>query len=121
MKNEERNTLKKLEILSKKADFKNIILFGKKIENEFIRLYFLRNNLQINRIAIVVSRKTGGGAVKRNKIKRRIREIYRKNKQVFGEFYDIIFMPKGNLLKLTYSDTEKIIFKLVEHLKFSGE
>ena len=111
-----KRTLKKKEILSKRSDFRNTFLLGKKIENKNLKICFYKNNFQINRIAIIVSKKLGN-AVIRNKIKRRIKEIYRNNKNKFEGFYDIIFIPVGNWRELGFKDIERIIYRLIKSIK----
>ncbi|MGA1823281.1 MAG: ribonuclease P protein component [bacterium] len=111
-----KRTLKKQEILSKRIDFKNTFLFGKKIENTNLKIFFYKNSSQITRIAIIVSKKFGK-AVIRNKIKRIIKEIYRNNKSKFQGFYDIIFIPIGNWGGFRYHDIEKIVYSLIDLIK----
>jgi ribonuclease P protein component len=55
------------------------------------------------RIGITVSRKIGI-AVKRNRIKRILREVYRRNKQLFPSGYDFILIAKRSETDLTYQD-----------------
>ena len=66
----------KITSLSKNDDFKSI-LNGKKISNRYLTIFFKKlsdknnNNLNIS----FVTKKRIGNAVKRNKIKRRLRSI----------------------------------------------
>lgn len=55
------------------------------------------------RIGITVSRKIGG-AVKRNRVKRLLREVYRRNKQLFPDGYDYILIAKRHETSLVYMD-----------------
>jgi ribonuclease P protein component len=47
----------------------------------------------------VVSRKVGN-SVKRNKIKRQMRELFRKNKELLKDTMDMVIIPKKDILKL---------------------
>ena len=66
----------KISSLSKNEDFKSI-LTGKKIKNKYLTIFFKKlsgkNNKKLN-ISFVTQKKIGN-AVKRNKIKRRLRNI----------------------------------------------
>ena len=66
----------KLLSLSKNQDFKSI-LKGKKISNKFVNIFFknLSNKSNNNLNISFVTQKKLGNAVKRNKIKRRLRNI----------------------------------------------
>jgi ribonuclease P protein component len=56
---------------------------------------FLANGLSHDRLGIIASRRIGG-AVRRNKAKRLIREIFRLNKQR-GAGWDVVVIPKSEL------------------------
>lgn len=56
------------------------------------------------RIGITVTKKTGN-AVFRNRIKRLIREFFRRNKDVFPTGHDVVIMAKKNIPSLTYQET----------------
>ncbi|MGD0210063.1 MAG: ribonuclease P protein component [Desulfomonilia bacterium] len=55
------------------------------------------------RIGITASRKIGG-AVIRNRIKRLLREIYRRNKHLFPQGHDYILIAKNDMTDITYQD-----------------
>lgn len=56
-------------------------------------LLVLKNRLERRRIGITVSKKVGK-SVKRNRIKRVIREAYRLNKNLFPTSCDVVVVPK---------------------------
>lgn len=63
--------------LQKKKDFERIFAQGKGFRQDLLFLKAVKNDLGILRFGIVVSKKISKSAVKRNKIKRRLREIIR--------------------------------------------
>ena len=67
----------KIAALSKNEDFKNL-LKGKKISNNYITIFFgklpNKNNSNLN-ISFVTKKKQIKSAIKRNKVKRRLRNI----------------------------------------------
>jgi len=64
--------------LKKKSDFLNLRSGAKASSDKFFRIYYKENNRELSRLGVSVSKKYGN-AVARNKIKRIIKEIYRKN------------------------------------------
>ena len=88
--------MRKFNTLKKNYEFKTVLNKGKYYYGKYIQFFIIKNNRGINRIGIAVSSKIAG-AVKRNKIKRLIRENYRifiKDKILKG--YDFIFVWNKN-------------------------
>lgn len=54
-----------------KRDFERVFNSGRSVQGKLFRLKFLKNNLNFNRFAVVVSSKVSKKAVIRNKIRRR--------------------------------------------------
>ena len=86
-----RRSLTKKERLSGKNDINRIYSEGKKISIPGIKLVYLNNHLNYNRI-LIIPRKKYGNSVERNKIKRWIRDIYRNIKNDLGHGYDLTFV-----------------------------
>jgi len=63
----------------------------------------LANELGIGRLGIAATRKLGG-AVRRNRAKRLIREVFRRNKIAPG--FDVVVVPKRDLLDATLNAVE---------------
>ena len=62
--------------LKKNYEFKNVLTKGKYYNGNYIDIYIKKNNKNFNYIGIAVSVKAGK-AVKRNKIKRNLSNMYR--------------------------------------------
>ena len=69
--------LKKINRLSKTKDIAAVMKQGRAYYSPILMLKLLPNNLAYSRFAVIVSGKVSKLAVKRNLIKRRIREIIR--------------------------------------------
>ncbi len=80
------------------------------MKSENISIFAFPNQKGLRRIVVNVSGKVGK-AVARNSIKRIYREIFRKNKEIFPESYDIIIsalkdvrnIPRNILLNELYN------------------
>jgi len=94
-------TLKKTERL-KKGDFRNRKWY-KSSETEHFALFIDRNHYSIKRIGVVARKKTGG-AVLRNRMRRRIKEFYRLNKTLFMECSDHLIRIKKIPQDITWKE-----------------
>ncbi len=83
----------KAEHLTLKKEFEKVFHEGKTFKDANIVLYVTGNGLQYSRLGLVVSKKVGN-AVRRNRAKRLLREVYRLNKQVLCPHVDIIAIPR---------------------------
>lgn len=70
------------------------------------------NELHNTRIGITASRKIGG-AVRRNRVKRLLREIFRRNKASFPEGHDLILIAKNDMTDIAYHDLVAEIIKAI--------
>ncbi len=83
MDNDFRKTLKKKERLSVGTDLSRLFVSGRYgFTDGFRYCYRIGNELPFNRIVVSVPKKCFRRAVKRNLLKRRIREAYRLNKNL---------------------------------------
>ena len=110
----------KISSLSKNEDFKSIIK-GRKINNKYLTIFFKKlsdkSDKKLN-ISFVAKKKLGN-AVKRNKVKRRLRNIMRetiKNINLNYE-YSYLLIAKKNMLEDTYENIKQIIFKDFKKIK----
>ena len=65
--------------------------------NGFLVLYARKNRLQANRVGITVSKKLGKAHI-RNRVRRRLREIYRLNEEKFLPGYDIVVVARSRAI-----------------------
>lgn len=83
--------MKKIKTLKKNYEFQNVLNKGKFYIGKQITVYISKNGEGINRIGIAISSRTCH-AVKRNDIKRRIRENYRLMANTLKQGYNIVFL-----------------------------
>jgi ribonuclease P protein component len=93
--------------LKKQNDFQNVFNRGNVFGNKVFAFYFVKNQMEENRIGIIVSKKVSKKAVVRNRLRRQIREAYRLNEEQFVKGYDFILIGKQSLLDIGYTEIEK--------------
>ncbi|MCQ2601433.1 MAG: ribonuclease P protein component [Treponema sp.] len=82
---------KREERIKNPADFKKLFKSGNKISIPGAKLFFLENNLGMNRVGFPLIRGYGN-AVERNLSKRYSREVYRLLKSHLNTGYDMLFL-----------------------------
>lgn len=86
--------MKKTKMLKKNYEFKNVLSKGKYYSGRYIEAFITKNNSEtINFLGIAISVKIAK-AVKRNYIKRLIREVYKENENKIKLGNSIIFLCK---------------------------
>ncbi|MCD6560142.1 MAG: ribonuclease P protein component [Deltaproteobacteria bacterium] len=83
---------KKVRLLNRRI-FVNLNRSGYRIHTKHFVIIFKQNGIGITRLGVTVTKKTGN-AVKRNRIKRLIREFFRLNKSRFPQGYDFVIAAK---------------------------
>ena len=66
--------------------------------NSYLVLYARKNHTATNRVGVTVSKKLGG-AVVRNRVRRRLREVYRLNESRFAPGWDIVVVARSRCIK----------------------
>jgi len=79
--------------LTKNYEFKRLYNKGKSAASKFVVIYVIRTGKPINRLGITVSTKLGG-AVKRNRIRRRLKEIYRLNEAMIRPGHNVVLVAR---------------------------
>ena len=103
----------KIASLSKNSDFKSL-LSGKKITNKYLTIFFKKlsdkNKKKLN-LGIIAKKKIGN-AVKRNLIKRRIKNIMNEavKKENLNYNYSYLLITKKTILNDKYENIKKTIF-----------
>ena len=72
--------------------------------NGFLVLYARPNRTATNRVGVTVSKKLGC-AVVRNRVRRRLREVYRLNEDKFAPGWDIVVVARSRCIS---ADFEKL-------------
>ena len=110
----------KIVALSKNEEFKNL-LNQRKVSNKYVTIFFgkliNKDNTKIN-ISFVTKKKIGN-AVKRNKIKRRLRNIMNDavKKISINLNYSFLVIAKSSMLNNKYKNIKETLFQNLEKIK----
>ena len=96
----------KRERVLKREDFVNLNRLGRRQHTPHFTVIYRRNHSGINRLGITASKKIGN-AVKRNRVKRLVREFFRLNKHRFPQGYDLVIIPYKGADGLIFSALQK--------------
>ena len=110
----------KILALSKNEEFKNL-LKQKKITNKYVSIFFGKLvNKDKKRLNIsFVTKKKIGNAVKRNKIKRRLRQIFdHAVKEISIKFeYSYLVIAKPTMLNNDYTNIKETLFQEIKKIR----
>ena len=99
--------MKKTKMLKKNYEFRKVLTKGKYYSGKYIEAFILKNNEKYNLLGLAISVKTAK-AVKRNYIKRLIREGYKSVEETILTGYSIVFLWKKK------ADTQNAIYKNIK-------
>lgn len=71
--------------------------------NSIMVLYARKNRTGTNRVGITVSKKLGH-AVVRNRVRRRLREVYRLHEALFQPGWDIVVVARSRCISASFQD-----------------
>lgn len=79
--------------------------------NSYLVLYARKNRTLTNRVGITVSKKLGG-AVVRNRVRRRLREVYRLSEDKFQPGWDIVVVARSRAVSAGFPELTKAYLSL---------
>lgn len=93
------------EMLKKNHEFRRLYSKGKSEVTPYIVIYLRPRKGDKIRLGITVSTKVGN-AVTRNKVRRRLKELYRINEHLLFPGYDIVIVARNRAAKTPYKTLE---------------
>lgn len=103
--------MKQSESLKKNIDFKIVYQKGKSYANRYLVMYIKKNDKQLNRLGVSVSKKVGNSVV-RHRVSRLIKESYRQNEQLYKLGYDIVVVARVGAKDRSYKEIESALLHL---------
>ncbi len=94
--------------IRKSSQYDEIFGKGKRLRSKHFDILYIHNALGYCRAGLVVGKKNVRSAVKRNRIKRVVREVFRNNKSIFDSL-DVVFLAKKGSDTLNYSNVKREI------------
>ena len=102
--------MKKTVTIKENRTFRRIYNKGRSAVTPFLVLYCRKNGQDHNRLGVTVSTKLGG-AVVRNRARRRLREVYRLAQPDMKQGYDVILVARGRAVNGPYKKLTAAFYK----------
>ncbi len=100
--------------LSSRSDYLRIQKKGRMKKGRFLILLFLENGLTTSRFGLTVSRKLGN-AVKRNRIRRRLREVERIHMRRIKTGFDVVAIARGRARDAAFKEMKEEYLELARN------
>lgn len=104
----------------RKGDFDAVYRASKRRSNSFFTIFYRANQLPHSRYGFSI-KKALGGAVARNRMRRRVREIIRLHRQELAAGWDIVIHPKHAVERATFETLESELLRLLIPLRSPGK
>lgn len=106
--------MKRETTLKMNYEFRRTYNKGKSGVSPFLVVYARANKSGKNRLGVTVSTKLGK-AVVRNRVRRRLREIYRLNQPSLAQGFDVVLVARTRAVGAAYRELERAFKKCCEH------
>lgn len=97
--------------LLRRAQFKRVYDEGQRRSASLCTIFFRSNGLPQTRLGVTTPVRLGN-AVFRNRLKRRLREVFRLNRTSIPGGWDIVMNPRQGVAKVAFPTLEREILKL---------
>ena len=98
--------MKSTTTIKENYEFRRMYAKGKSGVSSCLVVYYRKNRLGHNRLGVTVSTKLGH-AVVRNRVRRRLREIFRLNQSGLAQGYDMILVARTRAVGAEYRELER--------------
>ena len=104
--------------LKQNHEFRRLYSKGKNAASPYFAVYCRRTGRPYSRLGLTTGVKLGN-AVKRNRVRRRMRELYRTNESKLRPGYDIVMVARTRAIFARYSDLESSFLRLMKKLELT--
>ncbi len=102
--------------LKENYEFRRVYQRGASAVSASMVVYCRKNKLGRSRLGITASTKIGG-AVTRNRARRRLREVYRLNRDKLQKGWDIILVARGRTATVSWKELNDTFLRLCRKLE----
>ncbi len=102
--------------LKKRREFERVYKNGRRCWNKTFVIYVLPNRINITRLGLTVSKKVGK-SVKRNRVKRLIRESFRLSQEQIMPGYDIVVVAQPRAYGLKCQQAQRDLLLLLRRAR----
>ncbi|HEV2233982.1 MAG TPA: ribonuclease P protein component [Terriglobia bacterium] len=97
--------------LLRRAQFKRVYDEGQRRSASICTIFFLSNGLSQTRLGVTTPVRLGN-AVFRNRLKRRLREVFRLHRETIPGGWDIVLNPRQSVAKVAFPTLVREILRL---------
>ena len=106
--------------LKQNHEFRRLYNKGKSAVSPYFAVYCRKTRRPVSRLGITTGVKLGN-AVKRNRARRRIRELYRTNEWRFSPGWDVVIVARVRSIYGRYADMERSLLQLMKKLGLAAQ
>ena len=110
--------MKHTDALKQNHEFRRLYSKGRNAASPYFAVYCRRTGRPYSRLGLTTGVKLGN-AVKRNRVRRRMRELYRTNESKLRPGYDIVMVARTRAIFARYSDLESSFLRLMKKLELT--
>jgi len=98
--------------LKNTKEFQRVYQERKSFANRYLIMYRAKNNLDVTRIGISVSKKVGNSVI-RHRVTRLIRETFRLNQEWIQSGYDIVIVARETVKEQSFYEVDSAFMHLI--------
>lgn len=95
----------------RRIEFRRVYEEGQRRSSSLCAIFSRPNGLVQTRLGITVPRRVGG-AVLRNRIRRRVREVFRQNRMALPGGWDVVINPRRQVAEAPYPVLQRELLRL---------